>query len=82
MTIAKFECIAGGASLSIDDYDKTFDFLKKDIAIEVIPQSVFVHSSFAPTEAKRLRIAFVYGPDKEYWFAKILIPFLREDERN
>lgn len=67
--------IVGGAHLSLEDYDDACNCKKKNFAIGDISQRFFAYSSFGLTVAKRLTIVLVKGPDKGYWFAKVLLLF-------
>lgn len=68
---SEYNCSA--ANISLVQYDKACNGLKKNIAIGDIPQTVLAHNLFGLEKAKRFSTVPNESPDKEYWFAKFLL---------
>lgn len=75
LAIVKSGLIAGGAGITLEDYEDNCNAFITIIVIGDKNQNLSTHGSSGPTEAKMFSIVLMKGTNKEYWFAKVVLLF-------
>lgn len=75
LTLLKLGSNYGRTNVALGNYDNNHGFIRDNIDISPVLQSVFPDSSFEPAQSYRFSVALVQGDDHLYWFAQVRLLF-------